>query len=46
MDTSEEKMNAWIIEMKDGQKKEPMACQEMMEACLGSKVPNPEEIQS
>jgi hypothetical protein len=40
-----EKMEASIAEMKDEQK-ETMACQEMTEAFVDSKEPNPEEMQS
>jgi phage host-nuclease inhibitor protein Gam len=41
----QEKMDAWIAEMKDG-RKEKTARQETTEACLDSKEPNPEAMQS
>jgi hypothetical protein len=46
MDATKEKMDAWIAEMKNGQKKEMMPCLEMMKACLDNKEPNPEDMQS
>jgi hypothetical protein len=46
VDATEEKMDAWITEMKDGRKKEMISCQGMMEACLDSKEPNLEDMQS
>lgn len=46
MDATEEKIDAWIIEMKDGRKKEMMACQGTKEACLDNKEPNLEDMQS
>jgi hypothetical protein len=42
----QEKVDAWIAEMKDGMKKEMMACQEMTEACLDCKEPTSEEVES
>jgi hypothetical protein len=41
----EEKMDAWIVNMRNDQKK-MMAWQETMHACLDSKEPNLEETQS
>jgi hypothetical protein len=39
----QEKMDAWIAEMKDG-REERMARQEMTEACLDSRERNTEEM--
>jgi hypothetical protein len=39
------KMDAWIAEMKDEQK-ETMSCQLMVKACLDSKEPSPEDMES
>jgi hypothetical protein len=46
MDATKEKMDAWIAEMKDGRKKEMMACQEATESYPGKVETSPEETES
>jgi hypothetical protein len=41
----QEKMDTWIANMRDD-RKETMSCQLTTEACLESKEPNPEDMES
>jgi hypothetical protein len=45
MDIHQKKMDTWLVEIKTW-RKETTACQEMMEASLGSKEPTPLETMS